>query len=359
MPGSPIRIFSYERFWTGLLEVTSRERIITALEGGKPDRVPVMEMAIDWKVMKGLQFSNYFSMIEGLDLDAVAVNQVLYLLGLRRWTAKMVKTYTDEWGVKRQFTGELLPFPVEHPVHTAKDLAAYKPPNPADSPLLKAVHLSKKRCPDRAVVMLSRAVFAASWYLVGLENILVSYITDPGFAKEVARLTADYHKRLCVLAVEAGVDVIILTDDYAHKTGCLMSPQQFKEFVLPGFAEVVAAVKQAGGYCIKHTDGNIWEILDPLVSTGIDGLGPLEPAAGMDLAKVRARIGPEKCLVGNIDVDLLSRGSTADVAGKTRELIETISVDGAHILSSGNTITSSVSPGNFRTMIETAREMGV
>ena len=318
-----------------------------------------MEMAIDWKVMKGLGYSDYFSMIEGLDLDAVAVNQVLYLLGLRRWTTKLVKTYTDEWGIKRRFTGELLPFPVEHPVSTLEELSVYKPPNPADSPLLKAVRLAKKRCPNRAIVMLSRAVFAASWYLVGLENLLVSYITDPGFANQVARMTVDYHKRLCVLAVEAGVDVIILTDDYAHKTGCLMSPSQFEEFILPGFIEVVAAIKDAGGYCIKHTDGNIWEILDPIADSGIDGLGPLEPAAGMDLAKVRERLDAQLCLVGNIDVDLLSRGTQTDVKAKTIDLVETVSQRGSHILSSGNTITSSVRPENFKMMIDTARETGV
>ena len=318
-----------------------------------------MEMAIDWKVMKGLGHSNYFSMIEDLDLDAVAVNQVLYLLGLRRWTTKLVKTYTDEWGIKRRFTDELLPFPVEHPVSNLEALSAYRPPNPADSPLLKAVRLSKKRCPNRAVVMLSRAVFAASWYLVGLENLLVSYIADPGFAVQVARMTVDYHKRLCVLAIEAGVDVIILTDDYAHKTGCLMSPGQFEEFILPGLIETVSAIKDAGGYCIKHTDGDIWEILDPIADSGIDGLGPLEPAAGMDLAKVRERLGAKLCLVGNIDVDLLSRGTQTDVKGKTIDLIDTVSANGAHILSSGNTITSSVRPENFKVMIDTARGTGI
>ncbi|MBN1687002.1 MAG: hypothetical protein JW852_10125, partial [Spirochaetales bacterium] len=201
-------------------------------------------------------------------------------------------------------------------------------------------------------------VFAASWYLVGLENLLVSYIEDHDFALRVARMTADYHIELCELAVKAGVDVVILTDDYAHKTGSFMSPPQFNEFVLPGFREVVSAVKRTGAYCIKHTDGNIWEIIDPIVQSGIDGLGPLEPAAGMDLAEVRKRTG-KLCLVGNIDVDLLSRGAAGDVARKTEELLTTVSVDGAHILSSGNTITASVRPVNFKAMIDTARRSGI
>ncbi|MBT3272126.1 MAG: hypothetical protein HN368_03150, partial [Spirochaetales bacterium] len=273
--------------------------------------------------------------------------------------ARYLNTYTDDWGVKRQFTGELLPFPVAHPVKNQGDLDRYKPPVPSANPLLKAVRLAKKRCPGRAIVMMSRAVFAASWYLIGLENLLTSYLLEPEFAKNVARIVTSYHKELLVLAIKAGVDVVILTDDYAHKTGTLMSPAQFREFVLPGFREIVQTVKDAGAYCVKHTDGDIWEIIDLIVESGVHGLGPLEPAAGMNYAEVRKGYSSKLCLLGNIDVDLLSRGSVADVTAKTRELIEEVSPEGGHILSSGNTITSSVKPANFLAMIDTARELGV
>ena len=74
-------------------------------------------------------------------------------------------------------------------------------------------------------------------------------------------------------------------------------------------------------------------VAEPITKSGIDGLGPLEPAAGMDLAEVRKRVGVDLCLVGNVDVDLLSRGSSDDVVRKTGELIETVSTKGAHILS--------------------------
>ena len=317
-----------------------------------------MEMAIDWKVMKGLGYSDYFAMIEGLDLDAVAVNQVLYLLGLRRWASRIVKTYTDEWGVKRRFTGELLPFPVDHPVRTMENLAAYRPPDPAVNPLLKAIRLAKKKCPNRAVVMLTRAVFAASWYLVGLENLLISYITNPVFARTVSDMMVSYCKILIDLAVEAGVDVIILTDDYAHKTGGLMSPDQFRELVLPGFQEVVDEVKMRGAYCIKHTDGNIWEMIDPIVGTGIHGLGPLEPAAGMNLREVKDRYGGNLCLVGNVDVDLLSRGTPAEITSVVVEKIRHLAPGGGYCLGSSNSIPDYVPIENYRAMVETALEYG-
>jgi uroporphyrinogen decarboxylase len=123
-------------------------------------------------------------------------------------------------------------------------------------------------------------------------------------------------------------------------------------------SEVVEDIKSHGAYCVKHTDGNIWTILEDIVNTGVDGIGPLEPGAGMDLAEVKRATGDRVCVVGNIDVDLLCRGSTAQVRQATRVLIDGVSPGGGHILSSGNSITSAVQPENFRVMVETAHEHG-
>jgi uroporphyrinogen decarboxylase len=305
-----------------------------------------MEMAIDWKVMTGLGYRSYFDMIEGLDLDAVPVDQVLYLLGFRRHLRRIVKTYRDEWGVTRRFMEDLLPIPVRHPIRSERDLSSLRPPDPRKNPIL------------RAVVMTTRADFAASWYLCGMENLLVSYATRPDFAAHLASVVSDYAAELCTLAVAKGADIIVLTDDYAHKTGPIMSPAHFRAFVLPALRKVVSRVRELGAYCIKHTDGDIRQIIEPIVETGIHAIGPLEPGAGMNLAEVKRRFGDRLCVVGNVDVDLLSRGSVEEVKRVVAALIREVSPGGGHILSSGNTISSSVRPENYRAMLETARASG-
>ncbi|MGQ9630533.1 MAG: uroporphyrinogen decarboxylase family protein [bacterium] len=339
--------------------MTSAERIFAALEGRAPDRVPAMELAVDEKVMRKLGFVDYFEMVDGLDLDAVIVNQATDPHGVVEWTDRGKKIFRDMWGVVKRMTEEFLPYPLEGPIKSPEDLSHYAPPDPKDNPLLKAIPGVVRRYKGRRAIVLSgRAVFADSWYLRGLENLLMDYITDPDLVRRIGRMVMDYNKELHRLAIRAGVDVIVLGDDYAHKTGPIMSPAHFREFILPGLREVVANIKREGAYCIKHTDGNIWEIIEPIVETGIDGLGPLEPMAGMDLGEVKKRFGDRICVVGNVDVDLLSRGSVDEVRRATRDLIERVSPGGGHILSSGNSISSSVHPENFRAMLETAREFG-
>ena len=336
-----------------------RERLFAALEKKTPDRLPAMELAIDWKVIKSLGFSGYFDAIENLDLDAVTANQLCYQIGHRRFTAKPGHTYKDQWGVTKRITQEILPIPIEHPVKDKRDLVQYKPPDPSRDLVLKALKKVTKRYKGkRAVLFLGGAVFVVSWNLCGMENLLSSYLLNPGFAKDLAQIAVEYNKELHRLAIEAGAEVVVLGDDYAHKLGPLMSPEQFREFILPGLSEIVRNIKTLGAYCIKHTDGNIWSIIDPIIETGIDGIGPLEPMAGMDLSEVKKRYGHKVCVVGNVDVDLLCRGSVEDIHKSTKELIDHVSPGGGHILSSGNSITSSVKAENFLAMIDTVKKHG-
>ena len=340
------------------MEMSPRERIIATLRGEIPDRVPVMEMAVDWKVMRGLGYRSYWKMIEEMDPDAVPVNQILYLMGLRGPLIRAFKHYRDEWGIGYRYTGELLPVPTDHPIHTVEDLRSHPYPDPGKSPLLKAIGYARRRFPDRALIVLHRSDFAASWYLCGMERLLTSYIEEPGFAEELGARILAYSREFVGLAVEAGVDIVALTDDYAYKGGCIMSPGQFRSFILPNLTETAAAVHAAGGLCMKHTDGNIEEIIDDIAGCGVDAIGPLEPGAGMDLAAVKARFGGRVTVVGNVDVDLLSRGTEQAVADSVRDLIRRTAPGGRYILSSGNTISSSVDPENFRIMVRTARECG-
>ncbi|NBC29196.1 MAG: hypothetical protein GVY29_04300, partial [Spirochaetes bacterium] len=230
-----------------------------------------------------------------------------------------------------------------------------RPPRPEKSPLLKAIRYVRRRLPDRAIVLVSRNDFAASWFLCGFDVLLMSFIDDSEFVGRLGRMVNDYYARLFELAIQAGVDVIFLTDDYAYKSGTLMSREHFERFVLPLLRRSVGAIHDAGGLCVKHTDGDVSGILDLIVETGVDGIGPLEPAAGNDLVEIQRRWGDRVAVLGNVDVDLLSRGSAAEVRATTENLVRSLTPKAGHLLSSGNTITSSVQPENFRAMIEAGR----
>ncbi len=339
--------------------MNSKQRIVSALERKEPDRIPIMELSIHPNTIFSIcRNGSYFDFVEQADLDAVVISQVSDP-GSIKWIDKEKGIFQDHWGVIKRFTGEDTPYPLKGPIKSERDLRSYTPPDPHDESILSDLPSIIERFKNRKAIMcIGPTIFANSFYLRGMENLLMDYILRPHLAKNLAQMSMEYylefHKRL----IRAGVDVIVLGDDYAYKTGPLMSPSQFKEFVYPYLKKIVANIHKQGAYCIKHTDGNIWQIIDMIVDTDIDGIGPLEPAAGMDLGKVKKKYGHRVCVIGNIDLGLLSRATIDEVIEETKRCIMRVSPGGGHILSSGNSISSSVKPENFIAMIKTAKIYG-
>ncbi len=109
-----------------------------------------------------------------------------------------------------------------------------------------------------------------------------------------------------------GADGILLGDDIAYRRSTTIKPAALRQHYFPYLTVLVEACQQAGLPVVFHSDGNLWDVLDDLTATGINGLQGLEPGAGMSLARVRARVGRELCLWGNVDVGWLAQPQPAE-----------------------------------------------
>ena len=108
---------------------------------------------------------------------------------------------------------------------------------------------------------------------------------------------------------------------------------------------------------IKHSDGDLWKLLDMIVESGVDAMGPMEPLPTMRLSRIKAAY-PKATVVGNIDVALLSTGTADQVRQRTRECLADAAPGGRFILSSGNSIASSVQPELYQAMVATKNRYG-
>jgi len=343
--------------------VNSQERIAAVLEHRLPDRVPLAELWIDPAIVGAIQpGGDWNELIDYLEMDVVTVPTMIYDDHEVEWVDRRKRIFRDKWGALQTSRHDGVPVPVKPPrIETAEDLVSYRPPDPANSPVIEKIRKLKQRYPhgEKAICCVGESGWAPAVFLRGgLENLLLDFALRPDFVKDLMKIGTEYYCELYRLAVPAGADVVLLGDDYSDKNGPMMSPKQFVDLILPSDAAVVSAVKRAGAYCIKHTDGDIRMIMDHLVETGLDCLGPLEPVAGMELAPILDRYPGKITVMGNLSVDLLSRGSEEDVVREVKRTLATVSATGPHIMSSANTITSSVKPENFLAMINTTKEFG-
>ncbi len=340
--------------------MNSPERIFAALEGKQPDRVPLMEIIIDPKVVEALYPGcDYFDLVEKMGLDVVAFGITTDYRDVE-WVDEEKRIYRDKWGTLQRMTTEVIPISCEPAlIQDESDLLDYQPPDGNDEYFLNQTREVVARFKGKqAICFVGEGIFAVSQYLrAGLQNLLIDYGTRPELVEKLAKVGVEYYVELYRRVIAEGVEIVLLGDDYAWKQGPFMSPAHFERFILPGLRTVVQEIKRAGAYCIKHTDGDIRKIMDMMVSTGVDAFGPLEPLPGMELDRLKAHY--DTCVVGNVDVDLLCRGTVEEVIAEVKRLLETASVGGGHIMCSGNSIISAVNPENYRAMVETTKEFGV
>jgi uroporphyrinogen decarboxylase len=269
-------------------------------------------------------------------------------------------TYTDEWGVLFGSSSQVIDHPIVGPIRTRDGLKHYVPPDP-DAPhrlgsLPEVVERFKNK---KAIFFLQRVAFMWSAFLNGIDNLLMNFLLEPQFAHDLLDTVLAVNMMIARNALRAGADVIVLSDDYAGNESLFFSPAVFRTFLLPRLKRMVDAIHDEGGKAVKHSDGNLWPILDDIVNTGIDGLHPLEPVAGMDLAEVKQKYGDRVCLIGNVDCGyVLSEGSLEEVEAAVKECMRKGAPGGGYIISSSNSIHSSVKPENYLAMIAATQKYG-
>jgi len=330
-------------------------RVITALNKGQPDRIPSFEWEIDDKVIAALvPGGNIYDFIESIDLDAV----VIFADTKKKQLDS--HTYVDEWGVTQRKTEEYYPIPIDYPVKDPADLVHLVPPDPCSEWHFKTLEEAVNRFKGkRAIIFRAQDAFSIPRNLRGMENIMMDFILNPELAHQLVEIAVEYNSALAQCAVRLGADAIFMSDDYADNRGPMMSPRHFQKFLLPGLKSVIQAIHAAGVPAIKHTDGNIMPILDDILSTGVDCIDPLDPLGNMSIATLKEKFGTRVCIKGNVNIGgALSLGTPDEVRAETYACIQAGKPGGAYILSTSNSIMSSVLPDNYMAMIQTLRKYG-
>jgi len=329
------------------------QRFLTTIERQQPDIVPIWELIIDRPVIEGLYGDiSFLDFVEKEDLDGFTIfeDKKRYLIS--------GNIYKDSWNVTWKLEPNGTYYPVDGPIRSYSDLKSFILPDADLDNLYDSLKEAVKRFKgEKAIVFMAHETFEISHYLFGgMDKLFINYITEPNFVKELLQIIWEYNNKVIKNAIEIGADVIVTGDDYAGKTGPLVSPDHFKEFALPYLQKAVELTHNLGSYFIKHTDGNLWKIIDDIIGAGIDVLDPLEPIANMDIGEVKEKYGDKICLAGNLDAtNVLTRGTKEDVVEAVKETIAKASPGGGHIMASSNSIHPGVNPQNYKVMIEATR----
>jgi len=196
-----------------------------------------------------------------------------------------------------------------------------------------------------------------AWQLTGFAEIIRMMFTNPDKANRVLEGLHKIRMKEASLLCEAGVDVIVDGDDVGMQKGMMMSPQMWRRFLKPKYAELINLCHKKGVFFFFHSDGWIEPIIPDLIEIGVDILNPVQPEC-MDPVKLKELYGDKICFDGTIGVQsTLPFGKPEDVAREIKERISTLGPTGL-ILGPTHAMQPDVPIENVLTMYRTALKYG-
>jgi uroporphyrinogen-III decarboxylase len=377
--------------------MTSRERVLTAMRGGIPDRVPISPRigaflpgyygASSW--MHHLKAAKEF----GYDIclaTSHAVPSFIHAPDLRYGfvapEVEVVQETREQDGgitVKRTFktpAGPLTdvtfrapggreygvsPSPVKHE-HLIKDRddlerIRYILPGP-ETVNMATYHEIDQLVGDAGIIEMSQ--YPPFDHFLGdargVIQLMMDYHLDRDFFDEMFALFETHSQAVLKAALEQGVRYVFGSWFYASLSAG-WSPTIFRDYFVPQIRAAAELVHSYDGIYHAYDDGKMMETLGDYVDAGVDVIETLTPppVGDVDLAEAKRLYGDKVCLKGYVDLlYVLKMGTVEDVRRTVREAIEIASPGGGFILGTSDSIREGTPIENIRAYFETAHAYG-
>jgi len=353
--------------------------MLTAIKGGKPDRLPVtthhvMQYFLN-KYVDGMSNDEFFDHF-GLDPIVWTVphrpdeqasehpDQKQGELGF----LESRRVASDNWRVESEpvpgqeypttrfgfvtpkgtltmtlASNEYTSWVVEHLVEDKKDIEIIGEYATAPKCDVEAVNATAADFGDRGLVRGHICCFdvfgqPGTWQdaacLVGIEKLIMATYDDPAWVHELLKILQRRKKVFARSLEGARYDILELGGGDASST--VISPKLFDEFVAPYDSEIIALAHEAGQRIVYHTCGGMMPMLERIAGMKPDAMEtftPPEMGGDTDLAEARRRLGPGMCMIGGFDQFHFFQECTPEqTRAEVRRCFEAAGKDGGYIL---------------------------
>jgi uroporphyrinogen decarboxylase len=380
--------------------MTSRERLIKALNHEEPDRVPI-DLGGN---QTGIHKFAYKALIDHLGIeDEIRIMDPVQQLAqpceavLERlrvdtryiaagaagdWTGGIVQEerdgrlwhdLVDEFGVRWSMPDDQ-PYFMDITLHpladaTIDDIEDYPFPKGDDAGrfagLRERALQIKNETPYAVVSGISGVVYETCWYLRGLETWFMDLMINPAFCEALIDQTLKFWMdwfRVFLGEVGDVVDVIMIGDDLAGQNGPLFNPDAYLQIVKPRHKQLVQYIKSRTNAKIwYHTCGGCMTYIPELIDNGIDVLNPVQISAeDMEPISLKARFGDRLSFWGGaIDSQhVLPYASVEQVRADVRKNLEAFKPGGGYVFNNVHNIQAGVPPENILALYDAAYEFG-
>ncbi|OFX14484.1 MAG: hypothetical protein A2Z18_05180 [Armatimonadetes bacterium RBG_16_58_9] len=309
--------------------MTSRERLLIALENGKPDRLPAQ--VHNWMPY---YLNNY---LDGCDqyeaYSRFGLDYVIYVppgfacsdKSLANWQTERIDLGSDGGGGKswvektttpegtltvKMAANEFTTWITEPLVETKADFELFRKYFPVpDQVDFTSVIEARDRVADNGIVRGAMwgygqpGVWQSFCYLVGTQEAIYYAMDEPEWVHYVLRTILDM--QLPVIEKMKGIPYDLIENGGGAASNTVISPAFHREFCLPHDREQHDAIHAAVGCkIVYHLCGGLMQLLETVVDNHADGLETMTPpgmGGDCDLAEAARRVGDKLFFIGGFD----------------------------------------------------------
>jgi uroporphyrinogen-III decarboxylase len=193
---------------------------------------------------------------------------------------------------------------------------------------------------------------------MGDANACTAFLLDPELVKDILdTLTTTSLRVLERISDRLTIDQLSVSEDLAGKTGPLLGPEQVATFVKPYYRAVWEMLSSRGCRLFEmDSDGNFEPILDELLDCGLNAVHPCEPAAGMDMVKLRRTYGTRLALRGGIDKFVLQK-EPEDIRTELEYKMQPLMREGGTVFGLDHRIPNGTPLQRYRHYVDLGREI--
>lgn len=115
----------------------------------------------------------------------------------------------------------------------------------------------------------------------GIENHLMYLLIYTDEIAELYQRHVDWIIRYADHCIDAGADMIHISDDWGSQNNLLFSPELWWKLIYPNMKRVVDHVHSRGVFVSLHSDGCVKKVADGIAKLGFDLVHPWQENAGM------------------------------------------------------------------------------
>ena len=339
--------------------MTSRERVLAAVNHELPDRIPVHVMAFEavdpFYERFGVGEDEGLRRALGLDVAYIAPSYAGPEIpdGLSLWGTDSI---VDNAGYSQFREHNLLAAAT-----TLAEVERFRWPSPTDYEY-QSLREKAESAGERAICLgwEWEPVFCRILDLFGMEAGMMAMRTDPILIEAAVSHIEAYVMEKTVRSLDAAADLVDFFwygDDFATQRGMMIRPEDWRRFFAPTYRRLIDKAKAYGLKIWFHACGTFPEVMPDLVDMGIDVWETSQVhLVGNDPEKLKREYGNHISFFGGINTqETLPFGTPEDVRRQVRERIAVLGKGGGYLCGPDHTVRPEVPVDNIVALLDEAQ----